>query len=249
MSRRVGLYLPWTNGKEKESFLTDFRLAKGIYLRELAEMTGMRLTDITNLDSGITSPLISRGIAKGEVKPEVIKLCKLLGTTPEEVFPRYICRITASKTLPEGFLTDISHSTYDQWATKSPEIQYEAYDFARKLVELEVISKMQLGVLLARQDGLTLEEIGAELGVTRERIRQMEVYTEEVIHQWVNTGRIPKCKRFTGEYVLRAKATERGKGREKGCTVVHRKRCAPIVGTKRPRGRPKKSTTREPTNG
>lgn len=239
LSKKYGI--PWTTGKEREARITEFRIAKGILIRELAEKTGLRPTDITNLDSGIDSPLEARGARKGQVKLKVIELCKLLGQPPEEVFPRYICKIERYEPYPDNFILDMSTSIYCRNASKSPEELYEDYQYVETLKANKVLSNAQIGMLFSRSEGCTLEEIGEELCVTRECIRQMEHYTREVLERWFTKGKPPKHKRYTGEYNTELE-TKKVKRKDR---LGFGERCPVILGPKRPVGRPKKNVSKE----
>jgi hypothetical protein len=68
--------------------------------------------------------------------------------------------------------------------------QHDALDLAFDLAKLtETLNRQQKAVLFCRMDGLTLEETGAELGVTRERVRQVECRARRMVwHRMLSLG-------------------------------------------------------------
>lgn len=84
----------------------------------------------------------------------------------------------AGKTLAELFGQDIGEKPVERvtFNLSAPWRQCDGLDFGLDLPKLlQSLNARQLFVLTARMGGESLESIGVELGITRERVRQIEI--------------------------------------------------------------------------
>jgi len=80
-------------GKDYESPIGKFRIAKGLHVKELCKKIGINQSVYGTLQNGMITPFYLWKWKYGEIKPYVYKLCRVLGATLSELFPRYICDI------------------------------------------------------------------------------------------------------------------------------------------------------------
>ena len=171
--------------KEKESNLHVFRLDKGLSIKELCEKAKICDTDYHALQNGSRSPLYLTGINQGRIKESASRLLNVLGCSVEEVFPRYVC------SLKDDIYTDeqINEVMVGMETLKEINIeeQYDREEFIKSFLPVltKNMSKNEIKTLFLRIiHGETLDEVGAEMGYSRERIRQFESKIYNKIRYW-----------------------------------------------------------------
>ena len=156
---------------EHESRLSELRIQQGLTYRQLEKMTGVRKEIIACLSTGSACPLDRYGSLSRSAE----LICLALDATPEEVFPRYFCRLADDETVSlDNLTTCYLYSEATAYTLTAP-----AEDRAAKM---ELISRAvacatsprQRTLLKMRLEGSTLDEVGQLLNLTRERVRQIE---------------------------------------------------------------------------
>lgn len=109
-------------------------------------------------------------LMNGDWKESAFDVSSALGMEPEEIWPDYMRQIALRRSVVE------LDASVDQIATlSSGEGEMAIKLAAMKIIETHRIMPRYREVIRMRiEDGLTLEEAGKVVGVTRERIRQME---------------------------------------------------------------------------
>ena len=164
------MYEPHTK-HEHESRLSELRLAQGLTYRELEEITGIHKSKIACMSTGYSSPLDPLGSLSRAAE----LVCLSLDSTPEYVFPRYFCRLADDETVSLDNLTTCY--LYSEAAEHELTASAEERATKRELITQAAqcaTSPRQRKILRMRLEGFTLDEVGKELNLTRERVRQLE---------------------------------------------------------------------------
>ncbi len=103
----------------------------------------------------------------GSLTSEAERICSTTGKMPEELWPKHV----------QELLVKQSHVSFELDASEIQHIadernQFEDAQFIGAISDN--LNARQMQVVQMRNDGLTYEECGTELGVSRERIRQIE---------------------------------------------------------------------------
>jgi len=168
-------YRPHTNKHEHESKLSEMRIARGLTYAKLSELTGVSSQQLSCLSTGTFAPIDKWG----HLTRNAELVCLVLEATPEEVFPRYFCDLNSrtdgvalENTYPLWLYSDDTAAHLTEPADKAAERREEVNNIlgrAKKPRDREILA--------LRLQGWTLEEIGQDMGLTRERVRQIETKT------------------------------------------------------------------------
>ena len=132
---------------------------------ELARRAGIGVGDVNAIIKMRRLPTRHNG----DWSDAVYRIATVLGVTPEELFTY----TQANGTLVQStFETDVSEAQMGSLCGPDLATQLEHKDTLSRL--MEALPARYRHVITARMDGATLEEVGQEIGVNRERIRQME---------------------------------------------------------------------------
>jgi len=170
------MILPYVNNKkEQESPIGQYRVSTGYTIKELCEQADTKVAYYSALQNGTTSPMYLIGKKIGELKPWVKSILHVLGISPEEAFPRYICRIGSNDLTNEQIL-DMSTG----WDIKySPDKLYDDKELKTIINEaLNTLTDIEKDVICKRfgigYEEESLDNIAIFYGVSRERVRQIE---------------------------------------------------------------------------
>lgn len=167
--------------------MTDYRIEAKIrnarILKALEEIgeTPTGFAKKRNLNFGRMCKIVAMKIpatnSKGEWWPEVTALCEATNKIPQDLLTlRQMEGIGKTKTsvdVKEDML-EISAEQVQRELLPSPEDRHDAIMIATELMDhMRSVYPREAKAVSMRNDGCTLEEIAKELGVTRERIRQM----------------------------------------------------------------------------
>ena len=168
-------YHPHTNKHEHESHLSTLRIARGLTYAKLSELTGVSTQHLACLSTGTFSP-IDRW---GHLTRNAELVCLVLEATPEELFPRYFCDLNSrtdgvalENTYPLWLYSDDTAQHLTEPADKAVERRQEVNDILGRAKK-----PRDRAILALRLQGWTLDEIGKDMGLTRERVRQIESKT------------------------------------------------------------------------
>ena len=168
-------YHPHTNNHEHESKLSEMRIARGLTYAKLSELTGVSSQQLSCLSTGTFSPVDRYG----HLTRNAELVCLVLEATPEEVFPRYFCTLATrtdgvalENTYPLWLYSDDTAAHLTEPADKAAERRQEVNNILAKAKK-----PRDREILALRLQGWTLEEIGQDMGLTRERVRQIESKT------------------------------------------------------------------------
>ena len=176
-------YTPFTNNKrEKESKLDDFRLAKGLTIKETCEGIGLVPWIYTSLNSGSESPVLK----DGKIKTKILRLCERLECSPEDAFPRYFCSMERFKNLLPSQVHDISMGNYINNPISMDEIYDRKKDISEILwiVENKLDNKKREIWMRVIVNEETYEEISKSLGVSEQAIYRMYKKSNNIICHW-----------------------------------------------------------------
>ena len=151
--------------REKESLIGEHRVVMGLTVIEFCKYAKITISEYNALSNGMMSPVYERG--DGGIKKSAYNVCVFLGKPPEDVFPRYFCKLDGNNDLTEDQVIYLSHSQIEE--QKDIEI--------KKLVRRAVDSLDEMSSRVIRMrffEGLTLDEIGRHFCISRERVRQIE---------------------------------------------------------------------------
>jgi DNA-directed RNA polymerase sigma subunit (sigma70/sigma32) len=157
--------------------MSDFNLSITVrnahILKRVRNMYGS--SSVMCRETGMSRPKVSALMTmrekpfreNGELTTCAEDLCSALGATPDELWPKQIAKMQAKKARYE-----IEISQAEAMAVTSSS---EVNTIQRQLIErwADGLSPRYLLALEMQQQGATLEEIGAEMNVTRERARQI----------------------------------------------------------------------------
>jgi RNA polymerase sigma-32 factor len=139
-------------------------------------------------------------LEEGDLKPDQLKqIASTLGVTEKEVIDMNR-RLSGDASLNSPIRTDSESGEWQDWLVDESESQEavlaesEEFDNRREALKsaLSVLNDRERRIFEARRladDPITLEELATEFGVSRERVRQIEVRAFEKIQQAV-TSRI-----------------------------------------------------------
>ena len=167
---KKGAFYVHTN-KEYEANIHEYRVLRKLTVSKLAKMIDSYPTVIANLANGTISPIYLGGKRKGELKPIPQKIIEALRANPEDIFPRYFCKIKQDIPLLNIQKNEICVSSYSTNNTNFTE-QFEHKNFISYL--FAKLGKREIDVLVERANGRTLDDIGKENKISRERARQIE---------------------------------------------------------------------------
>lgn len=169
-------YFPRTNSRrEKESNLDDFRLAAGLFIREVCKQAGVRPSAYSSLNSGISAPFNARG----ELSPSAKKLCTFFNAEPSDLFPRYACDFRRLKE-PLVYAQAVDMGFGKPVVLDDPADRYEQLEDIQRLhATLHTLDPREEEVLHMRfgfneYAEHTLDEIAEKFDISRERARQIE---------------------------------------------------------------------------
>jgi RNA polymerase sigma-32 factor len=153
-------------------------------------------------------------LEEGDLKPDQLKqIASTLGVTEKEVIDMNR-RLSGDASLNSPIRTDSESGEWQDWLVDESESQEavlaesEEFDNRREALKsaLTVLNDRERRIFEARRladDPITLEELATEFGVSRERVRQIEVRAFEKIQQAV-TSRIKAMETPTAPNALPA---------------------------------------------
>ena len=153
-------------------------------------------------------------LEEGDLKPDQLKqIASTLGVTEKEVIDMNR-RLSGDASLNSPIRTDTESGEWQDWLVDESESQEavlaesEEFDNRREALKsaLTVLNDRERRIFEARRladDPITLEELATEFGVSRERVRQIEVRAFEKIQQAV-TSRIKAMETPTAPNALPA---------------------------------------------
>ena len=160
---------------EHESRLSTLRIARGLTYAKLSTMTGVSKQQLACLSTGTFSPVDQWG----HLSRTAELVCLVLEATPEEVFPRYFCAlnertdgVALENTYPLWLYSDDTVTHLTEPADRAAERRQEVNNILGRAK-----TKRDRAILALRLQGWTLAEIGEDMGLTRERVRQIESKT------------------------------------------------------------------------
>lgn len=167
-------YTPYeVKKREKESLLNFYRLERGKLWRELEEELGIHTSRMVGLSNGMICPVVEIGDKKGQLKKDVIDLCKYFRVDPSQMFPRYLCRIDNKDESEEDVVFyDFQISQF----TLSAATGHDGMNEERNRFEL---LKNSSRWITAREDlflkrhfveDMGLDEIGKEFGISKSMV-------------------------------------------------------------------------------
>jgi len=185
----------YNTDREWENYIQEMRIDRGMSFRELAERSGINMTQVCQLANGMTSPIYqvknsATGFKKGEIKPWVIRLCIVLNVQPEIMFPREICPLEDPKIkgLHKTQIDAVCLSSYSQRGMddilKSNYLKRFIWRYIIKTFWFKKVPKgrshprmykrMVQVIHMRFLCGMTLDETGLKIGLSKERVRQTE---------------------------------------------------------------------------
>lgn len=140
-----------------------------------------------------------QALGEGDLKPEhVTKIATKLGVTEEDVISMN-CRLSGDASLNAPLRADEDASEWQDWLVDESESQENRLAETQELDARKSLLKSALGVLNERErrifearrlaeEPVTLEDLSTEFGVSRERVRQIEVRAFEKVQEAVKAG-------------------------------------------------------------
>jgi RNA polymerase sigma-32 factor len=140
-----------------------------------------------------------QALEEGDLKPEqVTTIATRLGVTEEDVISMNR-RLAGDTSLNAPIKADSESGEWQDWLVDDSDSQEarlaesEELDNRRQLLKdaMEVLNERERRIFEARrlaEDPITLEELSAEFGVSRERVRQIEVRAFEKVQKAVKKG-------------------------------------------------------------
>lgn len=164
----------------KNNLVKRRRVELGLSVRQAAEAAGVSYGLWLDLEGLKVSPLDTshRAVKHGaKWRPSAVRMAVFLGCQPEELFPDVIVAVKAPTVVKEIKASEaLALAGYAQTLELpgTPEAALLSEEMRRDVNRaLKTISPREELVLRLRMDR-TLDEVAAEFGVTRERIRQIE---------------------------------------------------------------------------
>lgn len=165
LGTRMPLQPYYKTNREYESPLHEFRVARGLSVKELAQKTEVNPSNICALANGMLSPLL----ADGTLRTATQRLCDFFNTKVSTLFPRYVCDMNRS------FKFD--NMPFETWSERTAEHAFREFELVQTLNHLlstAAITPMQLRIITCRYlQEMTLAEIAAKEGFTETRVRQV----------------------------------------------------------------------------
>lgn len=185
--------------RSHESLIGERRVEMGYTIARLSREANVPIGTISALQSGVEGPFKFGRHERGEIRPVVLRLCDMLQTTPEEMFPRYICSIGQTNYLTNDQLALISTSA-DMRRGGRHHVEHRADKVALYQIVVRAVkappkqsarrAKKDLVILLWWAHGRTLEEIGQRMGLSRQRVKQKLCFTTDHIKRYMAARRI-----------------------------------------------------------
>jgi RNA polymerase sigma factor (sigma-70 family) len=157
---------------------------------EMCRRTGLALSRVSDFVCFRRTPLLP----DGELCVSAHDLCSALGAAPEELWPGEMANMLAKKATYE---LELSQAQALALCSNS-----EQDVIARQLINKwsECLSDRQRMAIDALTGGITLEEAGKEMGVSRERIRQIQFHAlQKMRHRAVTEDNVRTYREALGE--------------------------------------------------
>jgi len=191
------IYLPFINpDREYESPLGQYRVARGLTINELAEKCGIHLSNLVDLQNGMLPPYYlkknsSKGVNEGDLRPGIETMCKVLGASLGELFPRYICDIERYK-VQRSFVPSQLEEFHPSVQFTNPEKSAANLELKKEASKcLATLSPREEAILRMRiYEGETLEEIGEYFDITWVRVRQIEAKALRKLRHPTRSGKL-----------------------------------------------------------
>ncbi len=136
---------------------------------DLSRASGVSPTEIGRLLMLKSGPINE---LNGDVRPSALKICEALNATMQDLWPASMCGYRAPLSGVEVELTLGQVAGLLGQSQEDPTHAIENRDTLTRLYA--VLNARERRVVDLRSQNETFEQIGKELGVTRERIRQIE---------------------------------------------------------------------------
>lgn len=169
---------------EKEANLNDFRLSKGLTIREVCSESGVSMDCYVALNNGTKSPVVERGPNRGQLKETAKRLVEFFNADLEDLFPRYYCRIAENGLVPEQ---------YDMFCSRLEQIDdvERRHDVRKALNVLTTRERMVIRYRFAESE--TYRDIGRKIGVNAQRVSQIETKALQKLRRFYRKTRGYVC--------------------------------------------------------
>ena len=158
------------NDREKESFIGEYRVARGLSVNELCKMADIGQPQYYGLLYGIDSPLYEDKMKTGMVKPEVRRILAALNITVGDAFPRYVCKIEnlEDKELTDGQVLGLTHSRTVEY--REPDDSFVAQ------MLLQCLRDDELAVIRHKfWNNYSIDRVALKLKLSRADVHRIEV--------------------------------------------------------------------------
>ena len=156
--------------RELENGVKKARMEDGLTAMRLSEIAYVCIDSVYNLENGYTAPYNE---SCGGIKPWVKRICDILKTTPEYLFPRDICTIKR-KSLIESQASEITVGRYSTHSDPQ-EIMIGKEDglFLQSAISKLPQRDQEISTMRFFNND-SLQDVGEVFGISRERVRQIE---------------------------------------------------------------------------
>lgn len=156
------------------NLLIRLRESKGLSAPQAAKLIGVRYNTYLAIENMRSKPYGRRpgfGPVVYDWSPSAKKIASFYGVEPFDLWPADVLAVEKTGATVEASMDELSAALL----MSSPPLDPEMSLIAKQSAELvdELSPRMQR-VLSARAEGYTLEEIGNDLGLSKERIRTLE---------------------------------------------------------------------------
>jgi transcriptional regulator with XRE-family HTH domain len=156
--------------RAKSGTTAEFSRLSGVHKQALSGLLTMRISPIR---------------ANGSWSQTALRVCGWLGVMPEEIWPAHMERVLLKRAE-----TEIELSSEQVMAiTAGADNAAEQRELLARWVSKANLTDRHLQVLMMRNDGLTYQEVAKEVGLSAERVRQVE---------WQAQNKVRRAAMFDG---------------------------------------------------